>query len=78
MVRNIFWSMAKSLGRETLRTGGKILSDKADNNDGMPAGDIVSRHSRDLIGKLEGRGLKCMARHASQRNIVRNVPPRNP
>ena len=36
----VFWSGVKSVGRETLLTGGKILSDLADNM----AGDVKPRH----------------------------------
>ena len=65
MVIPIFWSGTKTVGRETLRTGGKILSDKSDNSDGTPAGDILSKHARHLISKLKGRGHKRKARHTS-------------
>ena len=58
MVRPILWSGAKTVGRETLPTGGKILSDMADNNAGTPSGDIFSKHARELVGKLKGRGRK--------------------
>ena len=58
MVRPMLWSGAKTVGRETLRTGGKILSDIADKSNGTPDGDIVSKHARDLIAKLKGRGRK--------------------
>jgi hypothetical protein len=61
MVRSFLWSGTKTLGRETLRTGGKILSDMADNSDGTPTGHIVSNHARDLISKLKGRGRKRKA-----------------
>ena len=61
MVRHILWSGAKTVGRETLRTGGKILSDMSDNSDGTPAGDIFSKHARDLISKLKCRGHKRKA-----------------
>ena len=61
MVRHILWNGAKTVGRETLRTGGKILSDMADNSDGTPGGDIVCKHARDLISKLKGRGRKGKA-----------------
>lgn len=54
MVRPILWKGAKTVGRETLRTGGQILTDIADNND---AGDVVKRRARELVGKLRGRGL---------------------
>ena len=60
-IKPIFWSGAKALGRETLRTGGKILSDIAENKS-LPPRDIVSRHltesRQNLIDKLEGRGQK--------------------
>jgi len=65
MVRPILWSGAKTVGRETLRTSGKILSDMADNRDGTPAGDIVSRHARELIGRLKGRGALKRKRRAA-------------
>ena len=58
MVRPILWSGTKTVRRETLRTGGKILSEMADKSAGTPAGDIVSKHARELIGKLKGRGRK--------------------
>jgi len=52
------------VGRETLRTGGKILTDIAERSstDTTAAGDIVSKHVTDsaqkLISKLRGRGRK--------------------
>ena len=71
MVKPILRSGAKSVSRDTFRTGGTILSDIADNSDGTPVGDIVSPHARDLIGKLMGRGLKRKARHASPKESKR-------
>jgi hypothetical protein len=49
------------VGRETLRTGGKILADMADNTaPDVSAKDIVSKHvsasAQTLINKLRGRG----------------------
>jgi len=48
------------LGHETLRTGGKILTDIGACDD-VRAGDIVSKHvtefAQNLISKLRGRGL---------------------
>ena len=61
MVRPILWSGAKIFGRETLRTGGTILSDMADNSDGTPAGHIISKHAKNLISNLKGRGCKRKA-----------------
>ena len=69
MVRPILWSGTKTVGREALRKGGKILSDMADNNDGSSPGNIVSKHARDLISKLKGRGHKRKARNASPKKI---------
>ena len=62
-IRSILWSGAKALGREALRTGGKILSDIAENKSPeVRQEDIVSRHvaesKQKLISKLEGRGQK--------------------
>jgi len=44
-VRPIVWSGVKALGRETLRTGGDILSDIAENKPttSLEARDIVSK-----------------------------------
>jgi len=68
-VKPILWSGAKVVGRETLRTGGKILQDIADNSSpDVKAHDIVSKHigetTRNLIGKLRGKGRK-RKRHTS-------------
>jgi len=64
-VRPILWSGAKKLGRETLRTGGDILSDMARSTGGESPGDIVSRRvnetAQSLIGKLRGSGRKRKA-----------------
>ena len=57
------WS--KTVGREILRTGGKILSDIADKSNGTPARDIVAKHARELIGKLKGGGRKRKAKTAA-------------
>ena len=65
MVKPILWSSAKTVGRETLRTGGKILTDMADKSAGTPAGDIVAKHARELIGKLKGGGRKRKAKTAA-------------
>ena len=46
-VRPILWSAAKAVGRETLRTGGKVLTDIAErkSTDNAPsAGDIACKH----------------------------------
>ena len=58
------------MGRETLRTGGKILSDMADKSNGTPAGDIAAKHARELIGKLKGGGRKRKAKNAATAVVV--------
>jgi len=62
VVRPIIWSGAKALGRETLRTGGNILTDIARSSSDQNPRDIVSRHviesTQNLIAKLRGRGRK--------------------
>ena len=63
LVRLLLWSGVKAVGRETLRTGGKILSDIADNT----SSDVQPRHiimkyfsdsAQNLIQKLRGNGHK--------------------
>ena len=66
LVRPVLWSGVKAVGRETVRTGGKILSELADNT----AGDVKPRHiiakhvtdsAQTLIQKLRRRGRKRAA-----------------
>ena len=62
-VKPVLWKEDKAFGLQTLHTGGKILSDIAENRSPeVSAGDIVSRHknesTRNLIGKLGGIGHK--------------------
>ena len=63
-VRPIIWSGVKALGRETLRTGGDILSDIAESKPttSFRAKDIVSKRlnesRQNLINRLGGRGRK--------------------
>ena len=45
-VRPIVWSGVKALGRETLRTGGDILSDIGENK------PTTSLEARDIVSKL--------------------------
>ena len=60
-IRPLLWSGAKAVGRETLRTGGKILYAIAERDD-VSAGDIVYKHvtesAQNLISKLRGRECK--------------------
>ena len=66
LIRPVVWSGVKAVGRETLRTGCRILSDLADNM----AEDVKPRHSiakhvsdsaQNLIQKLRGTGRKRAA-----------------
>ena len=54
--RPIFWSVAKALGRETLRTGVDILTDIVRSSPGQNPRDKVSKHvtesTQNLIAKL--------------------------
>jgi hypothetical protein len=72
-VRPLLWSGAKAVGRHTLRTGGKILTDIAVNKSpDVSASDIVSKHvtesAQNLISKLRGRGRKRSAAAAIPKN----------
>jgi hypothetical protein len=73
LVKNILWSSAKDMGGETLRTGGKILSDIADNKSSdISAHNIVSEYicetAQSQTGKLSGRvrKRKCATSAASK------------
>ena len=62
-VRPILWRGTKAVGSETLRTGGKILTDIAENmSPELSHKDIVSKHGtesvQNLIGNLRGGGHK--------------------
>ena len=62
-VRTILWRGAKAVSRETLRTGGKILTDIAENKSPeLSPKDIVSKHVsesvQNLKGNLRGGGRK--------------------
>jgi len=65
MVRPVLWSGAKTVGRETLRTGGDILTDIARSSGDENPRDIMKRclneTAENLIGKLRGRGRKRTA-----------------
>ena len=72
----MIWSGVKTVGRETLRTSGMILSNLADNK----AGDVKPRHiiakhvgdsSQTLIQKLRGKGRKRTAAPTT-----RGLPPK--
>ena len=76
VVRPILWSGAKALGRETLRTGGDILTDIARSSPDQNPRDIVSKHvtatTQNLINKLRGRGRKRKrsSRAATTQNLI--------
>jgi hypothetical protein len=59
-VKSCLWSGAKSLEQDSLRTGGRILSDIADKSPDVSAGDIVSKHvsesTQNFVWKLRGGG----------------------
>jgi hypothetical protein len=60
LVRPVLWGGVKAVGRESLRTGSKILSDIAD-TDRKPRDIIASRvgeSAQNLIRKLRGRSRK--------------------
>ena len=59
-IKPILWSGAKTLGRESVRTGGRILADLAQNtNSDVTPRDIVAKHLSESVGKLlNGRGRK--------------------
>jgi len=65
MVRPVLWSGAKTVGRETLRTGGDNLTDIARSSGDENPRDIIKRRlnetAENLIGKLRGRGCKRKA-----------------
>jgi len=65
MVRPVLWSGAKTVGRETLRTEGDILTDIARSKGDENSRDIIKRRLKEtaenLIGKLRGRGRKRKA-----------------
>jgi hypothetical protein len=81
MVRPVLWSGAKSvgrqtfkaLGREALRTGGKILQDIAENPQ-VASHDIISKHvsesTQNIVKKLHGgvRGTRKRKRAPSTNN----------
>jgi hypothetical protein len=64
-VRHLLWSSAKSLGRKALRTGGKIMTEIADNP--SHTGHILSQHATEttqyIIKTLRGGSRKRAASH---------------
>ena len=76
-IKPILWSGAKILGRESVRTGGKILADLAQNNNSdVTPRDIVSKHLSESVGKvLSGRGRKRKrnATTTTARSVIRKT-----
>ena len=76
MVRPVLWSGVKAVGRETLRTGGRILSYLVDNmaEDVKPQ-HIIAKHVSDsaqtFIQKLRRKGRKRSTAPKS-----RDLPPK--
>ena len=69
------WRGAKAVGSETLRTGGKILTDIAENKSPeLSPKDIHSKHVtesvQNLIGNLRG-GVRKRARGVSRKKAKR-------
>ena len=68
-VRRILWSSAKSVGREALRSGTKVMTDIAANCG--QTGDILSKNvtetTQNIIKKLRG-GVSRKRKRASSRN----------
>jgi hypothetical protein len=74
LVRTVLWSGVKAVGRETLRTGGKILTDIAD-TDTKPR-DNISKHvgesAQNLIPKLpDGESKRTALRRISSKKLKR-------
>ena len=80
MVRPVLWSGAKTVGRETLRTGGDNLTDIARSSCDEKPRDIISRRlnetAENLIGKLRGRGRKRKAGGVAKRRQKGGKKPR--
>ena len=75
MVTPIIWRGAKTVGRETLRTGRKILSDIAENDSSdVKPRYFVSKHARNLIGKIRGRCRKRQAKKTTVKKLAVKKP----
>jgi len=52
-IKPILWSGAKTLGRKSVRTGGRILADLAQNtNSDVTPREIVTKHLSESVGKV--------------------------
>jgi len=74
-VRLILWRGTKAVGRETLRTGGKIVTDIAENRTPeLSPKDIVSKHVTESVHNLTGNlrvGGRKRARGVSRKKAKR-------
>jgi len=76
-IKPILWSGAKTLGRESVRTGGRILADLAQNNNSdVTPRDIVAKHLSESVGKvLSWRGRKRKRNtKTTARTVIRKTP----
>jgi len=74
-IKPILWSGSKTLGRESVRTGVRILADLAQNiNSEVTPRDIVAKHLSESVGiVLSGRGRKRKRKTTTART-VRKTP----
>jgi hypothetical protein len=68
-VQPVLWSSAKSLGRKALRTGGKIMTEIADNP--SQTGHILSQHATETTQNI----IKTL-RGGSRKRVASRKPPR--
>jgi hypothetical protein len=73
-VRPLLWTGVKSLGKQTLRTGGQILTDIANKPANVSAKDIVTAKTRDLVKKLSGGGGGGGRRGRKRKNKTQGGP----
>jgi hypothetical protein len=52
------WTSAKSLGKETLKTGSQLLSDLTDKPD-VSAHNVIAATAQELVKIVRGAGKRC-------------------
>jgi hypothetical protein len=57
-VRHLLWTGAKTLGKETLKTGSQLLSDLADKFHNVSAHDVITASAQNLVKRLRGAGKR--------------------
>lgn len=57
-VRPLLWTGAKSLGKETLKTGSQLLSDLANKPANVSAQDVLTASAQNLVKRLRGAGKR--------------------